>query len=73
MCLTTLGVKRFLHFFEEFGGFMALTQEIIIHVALELLNWDGIENLTMRTLAAFLDTKAASLYRHLKDKGDYTI
>jgi AcrR family transcriptional regulator len=49
---------------------MALSQETIVAAALELLNRDGIENLTMRTLAAFLDTKAASLYRHIKDKKD---
>lgn len=49
---------------------MALSQETIVKAALELLNRDGIENLTMRTLAAFLDTKAASLYRHIKDKKD---
>ncbi|MDR1218798.1 MAG: TetR family transcriptional regulator, partial [Treponema sp.] len=47
---------------------MALSQETIVKAALELLNRDGIDNLTMRTLAAFLDTKAASLYRHIKDK-----
>jgi hypothetical protein len=28
------------------------------------------ENLTMRALAAFLDSKAASLYRHITDKQD---
>ncbi|MDR0403175.1 MAG: TetR family transcriptional regulator [Treponema sp.] len=49
---------------------MALSQEIIVAAAMELLNRDGIENLTMRTLAGFLDTKAASLYRHIKDKQD---
>jgi AcrR family transcriptional regulator len=49
---------------------MALSQETIVRAALELLNRDGIENLTMRSLAAFLDTKAASLYRHIKDKQD---
>jgi AcrR family transcriptional regulator len=49
---------------------MALSQEIIVAAALELLNRDGIDSLTMRTLAAFLDTKAASLYRHIKDKQD---
>jgi AcrR family transcriptional regulator len=49
---------------------MALSRETIVKAALELLNRDGIDNLTMRTLAAFLDTKAASLYRHIKDKKD---
>jgi AcrR family transcriptional regulator len=49
---------------------MALSRENIVAAAIELLNRDGIENLTMRALAAFLDTKAASLYRHIKDKKD---
>jgi AcrR family transcriptional regulator len=49
---------------------MSLSQESIVQAAIELLNRDGVDNLTMRTLAAFLDTKAASLYRHIKDKRD---
>jgi AcrR family transcriptional regulator len=49
---------------------MGLSQETIVKAALELLNREGIENLTMRALAASLDTKAASLYRHIKDKKD---
>jgi TetR/AcrR family tetracycline transcriptional repressor len=49
---------------------MALSRESIVKAALELLNRDGIESLTMRTLAAFLDTRAASLYRHIRDKKD---
>jgi AcrR family transcriptional regulator len=49
---------------------MGLSQETIVKAALELLNRNGIENLTMRALAAFLDTKAASLYRHIRDKKD---
>jgi AcrR family transcriptional regulator len=49
---------------------MGLSRETIVKAALELLNRDGIDNLTMRALAAFLNTKAASLYRHIKDKKD---
>jgi AcrR family transcriptional regulator len=49
---------------------MGLSKEIIVNAAIELLNRDGIDNLTMRALAAVLDTKAASLYRHIKDKND---
>ena len=49
---------------------MGLSREPIVNAAIELLNRDGIDSLTMRSLAAFLDTKAASLYRHIKDKGD---
>jgi AcrR family transcriptional regulator len=49
---------------------MGLSQETIVNAAIELLNRSGIDNLTMRSLAGFLDTKAASLYRHIKDKKD---
>jgi AcrR family transcriptional regulator len=49
---------------------MALSQETIVAAALELLDRDGVDSLTMRGLAAFLNTKAASLYRHIKDKND---
>jgi AcrR family transcriptional regulator len=49
---------------------MGLSQETIVNAAIELLNRDGIDNLTMRALATVLDTKAASLYRHIKDKKD---
>ena len=45
-----------------------LSQETIVNAAIELLNREGIDNLTMRSLAVSLDTKAASLYRHVKDK-----
>jgi AcrR family transcriptional regulator len=47
-----------------------LSQEGIVQAAMELLNREGIDKLTMRSLAAALDTKAASLYRHIKDKKD---
>jgi AcrR family transcriptional regulator len=49
---------------------MGLSQETIVNAAVGLLNREGIDNLTMRSLAALLDTKAASLYRHIKDKKD---
>jgi AcrR family transcriptional regulator len=49
---------------------MSLSKETIVSAALTLLDRDGIENLSMRSLAAFLDTKAASLYRHIKNKRD---
>ncbi|MDR0877784.1 MAG: TetR family transcriptional regulator [Treponema sp.] len=49
---------------------MGLSQETIVNAAIELLNREGIDNLTMRSLAAALNTKAASLYRHIKDKKD---
>jgi AcrR family transcriptional regulator len=57
-----------------FKGFfkmgIGLSKETIVEAAIELLNKAGIDNLTMRSLAASLDTKAASLYRHVKDKRD---
>jgi TetR/AcrR family tetracycline transcriptional repressor len=49
---------------------MGLSKESIVAAALDLLNREGIDKLTMRSLAASLDTKAASLYRHIRDKGD---
>jgi hypothetical protein len=62
--------RDFRVFFENFGGSTALFPETIVKAALELLKRDGMENLTMYALAAFLDTRAASLYRHIKDKQD---
>ncbi|GHV43471.1 hypothetical protein AGMMS49546_25160 [Spirochaetia bacterium] len=49
---------------------MSISQETIVLAAIDLLNREGINKLTMRTVAAALDTKAASLYRHIKDKKD---
>lgn len=49
---------------------MAITKEAIIKVSLDLLNRDGISNLSMRALAKELNIKAASLYWHIKDKQD---
>ncbi|GKU24402.1 TetR family transcriptional regulator [Clostridium folliculivorans] len=47
---------------------MAISKESIINASLNILNRDGISNLTMRTLAKELNIKAASLYWHIKDK-----
>ncbi|MCF6411429.1 TetR/AcrR family transcriptional regulator C-terminal domain-containing protein [Pseudalkalibacillus salsuginis] len=47
---------------------MAITKEAIINASLDILNRDGIGNLSMRTLAKELNIKAASLYWHIKDK-----
>lgn len=49
---------------------MAITKEAIIKASLDILNRDGIGNLSMRTLAKELNIKAASLYWHLKNKQD---
>jgi TetR/AcrR family transcriptional regulator, tetracycline repressor protein len=58
-------------FFKLFwSDFMAVTKEAIIKASLEILNRDGISNLTMRALAKELNIKAASLYWHIKDKQD---
>ncbi|MBO9128593.1 TetR/AcrR family transcriptional regulator C-terminal domain-containing protein [Bacillus sp. 165] len=49
---------------------MAITKEAIVNASLDILNRDGIGNLSMRTLAKELNIKAASLYWHIKDKQD---
>ncbi|MFE5431698.1 TetR/AcrR family transcriptional regulator C-terminal domain-containing protein [Peribacillus simplex] len=49
---------------------MAITKEAIIKASLDILNRDGISNLSMRALAKELNIKAASLYWHIKDKQD---
>ncbi|HLJ50259.1 MAG TPA: TetR/AcrR family transcriptional regulator C-terminal domain-containing protein [Bryobacteraceae bacterium] len=45
-----------------------LDQAQVVHAALELLDEVGLDELTMRRLADRLGVKAASLYRHVKDK-----
>jgi AcrR family transcriptional regulator len=45
-----------------------LTQEAIVDAGLELLERDGMAGLSMRKLARELDTGAASLYWHVRDK-----
>jgi hypothetical protein len=65
--LTPLASSVFLGFIKMGKG---LSKETIVKAAIELLNKEGIDKLTMRSLAASLDTKAASLYRHVKDKKD---
>lgn len=47
---------------------MAISKENIVQASIEILNRDGIENLSMRTLAKELDIKAASLYWHISSK-----
>ncbi|MGA8943613.1 MAG: TetR/AcrR family transcriptional regulator C-terminal domain-containing protein [Thermoactinomyces sp.] len=47
---------------------MTITKEAIIKASLDILNRDGIGNLTMRALAKELNIKAASLYWHIKNK-----
>ena len=52
------------------GGQMAVTRETIVEASVEILNRDGIEALSMRTIAKELNIKAASLYWHFSGKLD---
>src|SRR5690625_387821 len=47
---------------------MTLKKEIIIDEALQLLNEDGLEGVTLRKLAKRLDVYASALYWHFKNK-----
>lgn len=47
-----------------------LSIEKIIHTSIEILNADGLDKLSMRTLASKLNIKAASLYWHFKNKDE---
>lgn len=47
---------------------MPLQKSAIVLKALEMLNRDGLESLTLRRLAAELGVKAASLYWHVENK-----
>jgi TetR/AcrR family tetracycline transcriptional repressor len=64
----------------RFGGFAGwqepkptrpqLTRDRIVRGALEVLNKEGFDGLTMRRLAERLGIKAASLYNHVSDKDE---
>ncbi len=45
-----------------------LTRERLVAAALELIDDEGLEGLSMRSLAERLDVKAASLYWHVRDR-----
>ena len=45
-----------------------LTRERLVDAALELINEEGLEGLSMRALAERLEVKAASLYWHVRDR-----
>src|SRR5437899_1557572 len=47
-----------------------LDRQLIVRTALQLLDDVGLDELTMRTLAGRLKVKAASLYRHVRDKDE---
>jgi AcrR family transcriptional regulator len=48
----------------------ALTRERLVVASLDLLEAEGIAGLSMRTLADRLGVKAASLYWHVRDRGE---
>src|SRR5579875_4108626 len=52
------------------GGRAALSRERVLDVALDLVQREGLEALTMRGLADRLGVKAASLYWHVRDRGE---
>ncbi|MDR1214161.1 MAG: TetR family transcriptional regulator [Propionibacteriaceae bacterium] len=47
---------------------MAITRDAIVDAAVTILNRDGVERLSMRSLAQELSIKAASLYWHFANK-----
>lgn len=49
---------------------MGLQKETIVAKALELLNRDGLDGVTLRRVATELQVKAASLYWHVQSKRD---
>ena len=50
-----------------------LDQQQVVKTALGLLDEVGLDELTMRRLADRLGVKAASLYRHVRDKDELLI
>src|SRR6266699_3542105 len=47
-----------------------LTRDRLVDAALELINEDGLDALSMRALADRLQVKAASLYWHVRDRDE---
>lgn len=47
---------------------MALDREVVVRTALELLDADGLDGLTLRKIAAALNVKAPALYWHFQNK-----
>src|SRR3989454_11203045 len=47
-----------------------LTRDRLVEAALELINEDGLDALSMRALADRLEVKAASLYWHVRDRSE---
>ena len=46
--------------------------DAVIKAALEILDAEGLENVTLRRIAAKLNVQAPALYWHFKDKSDIT-
>lgn len=49
---------------------IALSQSMICNAALEIIEQDGLDSLTMRSLARGLEVQAPSLYAHYRDKSE---
>jgi len=47
-----------------------LTRDRLVEAALGLINEEGLDGLSMRALAERLEVKAASLYWHVRDRGE---
>ena len=52
------------------GGGRGLDRSLVLHTALDIVDAEGLEALTMRRLARELDVEAMSLYNHVQNKQD---
>src|SRR5262245_34273037 len=50
------------------GRRVPLDRDRVVRAALALMEEEGLDGISMRTVAARLGVKAASLYRHVRDK-----
>ena len=64
------GAERFAPWTESENARPALTREQIVGFAIDVLQDEGFEGLTMRRLAERLGIKAASLYNHVRAKDE---
>jgi len=55
---------------EEKQAARGLSRERLVEAALALVGEDGLDGLSMRALADRLDVKAASIYWHVRDRGE---
>ena len=55
---------------DDAGKQPGLTRARVVTAALDLVQQDGLDALTMRALADRLQVKAASLYWHVRDRGE---